>query len=389
MSRAEAMGALRSAGQYELASSLDSLFESCERSAYAIEGESSLDSLRAKGVEEVRKLRAVRMAPQKKGKVEDSHDRPRGQFTKASSASLVLLAVLFTANFATADQKTAANRPRADEKSAAKVDSALGAVRPVIELSTEQKQTLLQEANDAYQRAAAVSGGDSAMDKEEFAVAAQKYQTLVDAGIKHSELYFNLGNAYLRSGQLGRALVNYERARQLNPGNRAMANNLRFAESLVDDHDQKAAVGASFAWKDLWPRISGVSQTIDQYLFPGSLRWLFCGAWIVFWASVSLRVFWHGFRWHWIGIPLLLVILLTAPLAVHDLFQLQPVPQAIAVTDSITLREGNGESFAEVAKMSNAQGQRFEILELRGSWLKARMADGTTGWLSPEQIEAI
>jgi tetratricopeptide (TPR) repeat protein len=60
-----------------------------------------------------------------------------------------------------------------------------------------------------------------AESKESFALAAHKYQTLVDDGIVNEQLYFNLGSAYLQSGKLGRAIASYERAMAVNPSSTA------------------------------------------------------------------------------------------------------------------------------------------------------------------------
>ena len=50
-----------------------------------------------------------------------------------------------------------------------------------------------------------------------YAEAAQAYQQLIDQGAADSAVYYNLGNAYMRLGNLGQAIVNYQRAAQLDP----------------------------------------------------------------------------------------------------------------------------------------------------------------------------
>ena len=63
---------------------------------------------------------------------------------------------------------------------------------------------LMTRANERYERG-------------EYAEAAQQYEALIDLGYSDTALYFNLGNAYLESGDLGRAILNYMRARELSP----------------------------------------------------------------------------------------------------------------------------------------------------------------------------
>ena len=57
---------------------------------------------------------------------------------------------------------------------------------------------------------------DAADAKELFAAASRKYQLVIDSGIRNSGLYTNVGNAYLQTGELGRAIASYEDAKELN-----------------------------------------------------------------------------------------------------------------------------------------------------------------------------
>ena len=78
-----------------------------------------------------------------------------------------------------------------------------------IKLTNQQQRDLLAEANDCYNAALAKVTKDPAEAKQAFVDATEKYQVLVDAGIRNSRLYFDLANAYLESGQTGRAIANY------------------------------------------------------------------------------------------------------------------------------------------------------------------------------------
>jgi tetratricopeptide (TPR) repeat protein len=70
-----------------------------------------------------------------------------------------------------------------------------------------------------------------------FAEAATVYETIVAGGSANATLYFNLGNAYFKSGQLGRAIASYRRAERLAPRDPDIAANLRFARNHVSGSD--------------------------------------------------------------------------------------------------------------------------------------------------------
>ena len=52
----------------------------------------------------------------------------------------------------------------------------------------------------------------------EYELAIKEYQAVIDSGYESAELYYNLGNAYYKSHKITLALVNYERANLLDPG---------------------------------------------------------------------------------------------------------------------------------------------------------------------------
>ena len=60
--------------------------------------------------------------------------------------------------------------------------------------------------------------GDSAYMKNDFASAIQVYEALLTKG-EAADLYYNLGNSYYKSGDIAKAILNYERALLLQPGN--------------------------------------------------------------------------------------------------------------------------------------------------------------------------
>ena len=76
----------------------------------------------------------------------------------------------------------------------------------VIGISPIYSQTTMTHANEAY-------------GQEDYIKAIELYeQTLREQGVS-SDLYYNLGNAYYKHNEFAKAILNYERALLLNPGN--------------------------------------------------------------------------------------------------------------------------------------------------------------------------
>jgi tetratricopeptide (TPR) repeat protein len=77
--------------------------------------------------------------------------------------------------------------------------------------------------------------GNALYETADFDGAIQRYTRLVDEGVRNKDLFYNLGNAYYKVGQLGRAVLFYERARRAAPRDRDVRENLSLLRSQLRD----------------------------------------------------------------------------------------------------------------------------------------------------------
>ena len=66
-------------------------------------------------------------------------------------------------------------------------------------------------------------------DTRHFAQSAKSYERILQDGLYSPEIFFNLGNAYFKSGDLPRALLNYRRAWYFIPGDPDLEANMKLA----------------------------------------------------------------------------------------------------------------------------------------------------------------
>ena len=78
------------------------------------------------------------------------------------------------------------------------------------------------------------AAGDSAYMQNDYLSAIQIYEGLLQQG-ESAEVYYNLGNSYYKSGDIARAILNYERALLLEPGNGDVRANLEIARAKTID----------------------------------------------------------------------------------------------------------------------------------------------------------
>ena len=81
--------------------------------------------------------------------------------------------------------------------------------------------------------------------EERWAEAAAEYERVLAAGWESGNLYFNLGNAWFRAGDVGRAVLDYERARRLLPRDPDVQANLSYAREQAGESGTET----------LWPRL--------------------------------------------------------------------------------------------------------------------------------------
>ena len=84
-----------------------------------------------------------------------------------------------------------------------------------------------------------VESASEAYRTEDYKKSIQLYEQVVaqqiSEGKESAEIYYNLGNAYFRNGETAKAILNYERALLLNPGDSDIRHNLRFARTRIED----------------------------------------------------------------------------------------------------------------------------------------------------------
>jgi tetratricopeptide (TPR) repeat protein len=124
---------------------------------------------------------------------------------------------------------------------------ALAAVVAFPNTPTAQAQTLNYDLSlhDLFVR------GNQLYEAGDFEEAAAVYEETVARGAVSPELYYNLGNAYYKSGNLGRAVLNYERALQLAPRDEDARANLGLVRTMLRDKqfvEEPGLVGKTAKW---------------------------------------------------------------------------------------------------------------------------------------------
>ena len=245
---------------------------------------------------------------------------------------------------------------------------------------------LAASAQSAYDRGIETLRTDPTASAAAFRESARRWQELVDRGIENGPLEFNLGNAYLQSGDLGRAIAAYLRAEQLMPGDPDLERNLAQARSRVE-HSFERSGGTIL--------VESVAQW--WHLVPLGVRMgLAWSCWALFWALLLLRILApraatgsDGRRMAWRGATAatLAVWLVLGGSIVADELLRWARPRAVLVEPGVVLRKGNGEGFEQAFTQTLGPGVECVVLEERPGWLRLELPDGRTGWVKSSQVQ--
>ncbi len=278
---------------------------------------------------------------------------------RASAAALLGLAVAWGA----AAPPAAGAEAQATADAAAAAEQGSGGEGASLATGGVDPARLFVDANTAY-------------EESDYRRAAALYLRLVDAGHGSGELYYNLGNAYLRGGELGRAIAAYRESLRRLPRDEDVKANLAFARRSAKDAIQP-------------PGPSPVAATLLFWhygLSPGELAAAAAALNVLFWGLLALRLFRRDsevVRWALIFV-LVPLLALAASLVGRSAF---PARVAVIVPQEIDARTGPAES--EVVRFRLHAGTEVRVEDRRDGWLRIALPDGQQGWISGEHAEEV
>ncbi len=223
--------------------------------------------------------------------------------------------------------------------------------------------------------------GNQAYEAGEFDQARQAYESVIAAGIDDPRVEYNLGNVYWRLGQIGRAILHYERARRLAPTDREILGNLALAGERVVDRVVPPPQPSSPVrkWTALQDRIGFDSQLVLVL----SLVWVIGG--LLAWAGARRGQVSAALGW---AVAAAVVCAAFAALSWWSTYCRQrPANQAVILEAAIDVLAGPK---ADQATLFVAhEGLVVDVRDRRGAWIEIGALNGLGGWIPETAVERI
>jgi len=230
------------------------------------------------------------------------------------------------------------------------------------------QETMLKQANQLY-------------SEGKYSEAVSAYESILAAQSESAALYYNLGNAYYKSGFIPQAIINYERSLRLAPNDADVAFNLQVANSMVVDKMDPVPEFFLTSWMRSFRQSASLESwtavTVISFLL------LLIGIGLYFLSGRSL-VRKAGFV---SGILLMLMFAISFSNAKSWHNDLTHNKAGIIFSPSAMVKGSPDDKGTDLFMLH--EGTKVQLLDSVGNWAEIRLVNGNEGWLEMKHLEII
>ncbi|MGB4053843.1 MAG: SH3 domain-containing protein [Dysgonamonadaceae bacterium] len=242
----------------------------------------------------------------------------------------------------------------------------------MVSLLTIASADILDEASEAYRR-------------DDYKKSIELYEKVIaehlEKGEESPEIYYNLGNAYFRDNQIGKAILNYNRALLLSPGDSDIRHNLRFANTRIED---KIIPSNRFFLADWFESVQNLFNSNTWGVIAIVLFFLFLGCMGVF---LFVRILWARKTAFYTGIVIFLLMIAANVFAFNQKNARIYRNSAVIMAPAVSIRTSPDSNSKELFQLH--EGATVKIRKIDGDWYEIEIANGSVGWIPKDYIEII
>ncbi len=216
--------------------------------------------------------------------------------------------------------------------------------------------------------------GNQLYQEGDYAGAIEAYEAVLAAGYESADLHYNLGNAHFKAGSLGRAILEWEKARLRAPADPDVLANLELARSLTADEVEPLPrfwlLSLVSWWIGLLPR--------------GALLLIVGGAWLAAAGGGALRILARGSALRRVGTWATLsgaavLLVFGTTLVIRELGLGRPT-LAVILSPETPVRSAPADD-DDLTLFQVHEGTRVRVDQRTGDWAEIVLEDGKVGWV--------
>ena len=232
-----------------------------------------------------------------------------------------------------------------------------------------------------YAQDADIKEAETAYAAEQYDRAIELYESVLRNFGDSYELYFNLGNSYYKDGKIASAILNYERALLIKPGDSDIRFNLELAKQQTIDKIEPLKDFFLTEWFRSVQNMIGV----DSWATIGIISFiLFICCLVLFFFSKWMRLKKIGF---YLGILLFIVVIFANVFAYNQKDELIDRRGAIVFAPTVTVKSSPDNSGTDLFVLH--EGTKVYIRSTVGDWNEIVFENGNVGWINKKDITVI
>ena len=219
---------------------------------------------------------------------------------------------------------------------------------------------------------------EQAYENKNYKEAIKVYETILKEGLTSYKLYYNLGNAYYKNNEIGKAIYNYELANKLQPNNQDVKTNLKIAnEKTIDKIESKENFFIGAIKSGL---VNSLSTTGWAWCSIFSLIGTLALAFLFFTSSlIALKRI--GFFLSGLSFIVFIMSMIMGFTALEDK---QITHFAIILNRESKIHEEP--TITSSSKFSLHEGTRVSVLESNPNWTNIKLENGNEGWVKTSNV---
>jgi len=244
-------------------------------------------------------------------------------------------------------------------------------------LSAGQAADLFSQGKQFFRQANDLAAKDPDKARDLYLKAAMRFERISsEGGVRNGKLYYDIGNAYFRMGDVGRAILYYRRAALFIRNDANLRQNLSYARSRrvdrIEEKQETKVLKTLFFWHyDLSSKVRLTLFTI-----------FFAALFVV--ASVRLFVHRAGLVWLLVFCGGMAALLFGSLLA-EEIAGARDI-SGVILSPEVVARKGDGETYQPSFKEPLHAGTEFKLIEDRKDWFWIELADGRRCWVPARTV---
>jgi tetratricopeptide (TPR) repeat protein len=204
-----------------------------------------------------------------------------------------------------------------------------------------------------------------------FKAAIEDYNAIVRSGQLSANLFYDLGNAYFRAGQFGRAILNYERALAVDRHHPESQANLQVTR------DEAHAFEMQPSWFERYSNFASV----NQYSIMAA---------VAFWVGIFCIAMMMFARRRRAGTLVLSILSLSIfVVAAFAVYRINGDSQGLAIIVGYKAEARLATADNAGSLLALPPGSEIKIVSTRGDWVYAALPNNLRGWIPASDAERV